>query len=206
MVTFRSSQLISAGQFIRQLCWFVDQDGQVLRAYPISVALVLQVEQRRLVGIALAAAQWADAWGAFLLFLTNLLSILLAGGAVFALLGLGAAVTSDMSHLRKRTAYQIVTVGVVLIAIPLAIATTRVARDSVAQARITTLVNQWVKQYPSDIVIKSVLVSGNTAKVIISGTEKPSTIEDLGAEIQSEVKRIAKVELRYIPSSYYRYP
>ncbi|UCE88503.1 MAG: TIGR00341 family protein [Pseudomonadota bacterium] len=169
----------------------------------ISIALVPPL---CVVGISLAAGQWADAWGALLLFLTNLLSILLAGGAVFALLGLGAAVTSGMSHLKKRTAYQIIVLGVLLVAIPLTIATTRVARDSIAQARITTIVDQWMSQYPTGFVIKSVLVSGNTAKIIVSGTERPSTIEDLGAEIQSQIKQIAKVDLLYVPSSSYLYP
>ena len=61
----------------------------------ISIALVPPL---CVLGISLAAGQWADAGGALVLFLTNLLSILLAGGAVFAVLGLGAAVKSDMSH------------------------------------------------------------------------------------------------------------
>ena len=93
----------------------------------ISIALVPPL---CVVGVALAGGQWADAGGALVLFLTNLLSILLAGGAVFAVLGLGAAVKSDMSREKKRTAYQIVTLGVLLVAIPLTIATVRIGRDS----------------------------------------------------------------------------
>ncbi len=169
----------------------------------ISIALVPPL---CVVGIAISAAQWADAWGALLLFLTNLFSILLAGGAVFALLGLGAAVKSDMSRPKKRAAYEIVTLAVLLVAIPLSIATIRVARDSIAQARITTIANQWVGQYPSNFIIKSVLVSGHKVKIVISGTERPPNIEDLGAEIQSQVEQIAKVKLLYIPSSLYQYP
>jgi len=169
----------------------------------ISIALVPPL---CVVGISLSAAQWMDALGAFILFLTNFLSILLAGGSVFALLGLGATATKEMSHLNKRRAYRIITLGVVLISIPLALATTKVARDSLAQAKITEIVNQWVSKYPTDFVIKSVLVSGNKAKIVISGTERPSTIEGLGAEINSKVGQVVKVDLRYVPSSRFLYP
>ena len=111
-----------------------------------------------------------------------------------------------MSHLNKRRVYRIITLGVVLTAIPLTIATIRVARDTIAQAKIRDHVSQWVRQYPTDFVIKSVLVSGNEAKIIISGPERPSTIEDLVADIQSDVAQIAKVDLGYVPSIRYVYP
>ena len=169
----------------------------------ISIALVPPL---CVVGVTLSAAQWSDAWGAFLLFLTNFLSILLAGGVMFAMFGLGAAASELKGHLGRRSMYGIITLGVVLVAIPLAITTTRVARDTIAQIKITNIVNQWAKQYPTDIVLKSVLVSGDKAKIIISGQEKPNTIEDLGAEIQSEAGQIVTLDLRFIPSIVYRFP
>ena len=169
----------------------------------ISIALVPPL---CVVGISLSAGQWLDAWDTFLLFMTNFLSILLAGGAVFALLGLGAAVTKEMSHLSKRNAYRIIALGVALVAIPLTVATTKVWRDSIAQVRITNITNQWVSKYPTDFVIKSVLVSGNTAKILISGAEKPTTIKDLGLEIQAEVEQITMVDLRFVHSDSYLYP
>ena len=157
-------------------------------------------------GISLSAAHWIDALGALLLFFTNFLSILLAGGTVFALLSLGKAVTEDMSHLNKRRAYRIIIFGLVLIAIPLTIATTKVARDTIAQKNIMNLVSQWVSQNHTDFAIKSVLVSGGKAKIIISGPERPSTIEDLFADIQSDVAQIEKVDFLYVPSIRYVYP
>ena len=169
----------------------------------ISIALVPPL---CVVGIALSAAQWSDAWGALLLFLTNFLSILLAGGAVFGVLGLGRAVTEDMGHVNKRRAYRIITLGIMLITIPLAITTTKVGRDSIAQVKITNYVNQWLSQYPGDFVIKSVLVSGNMAKIIISGPEAPVTIEDLGEGIQFEAQHIVNIDLQFVPSRVYTFP
>ena len=141
------------------------------------------------VGIGLSAAQWSDAWGAFLLFLTNFLSILLAGGAVFALLGLGAAVTDGMKISRKRRAYRIIALGVVLIVIPLSATTAKVGRDTIAQVKVTNIVKQWASKYPSNIVLKSVLVSGSTVEIIISGTKKPATIVTASARYYKKFSR-----------------
>ena len=169
----------------------------------ISIALVPPL---CVVGISLSGGQWTDAWGALLLFLTNFLSILLAGGAVFALLGLGAAATEGESHLNKRRAYRIIALGVLLVAIPLSMASARVFRDSIAQTKITDITSQWVRQYATDVVVRSVLVSGGTVKILIAGPEQPPTIDDLGAQIRSEVEHVAKVDLRYVPSQDYQYP
>ncbi len=52
--------------------------------------------------MSLSEFEWTDAWGAMLLFLTNFLSILLAGGATFALLGLSAASTKGLVGSARR--------------------------------------------------------------------------------------------------------
>ena len=57
-----------------------------------------------------------------------------------------------------------------------------------------------------DVVVRSVLVSGSTVKILIAGPKQPPTIDDLGAQISSEVEHVAKVDLRYIPSQDYQYP
>jgi len=158
------------------------------------------------VGISLSSGQFSDALGALLLFLTNYLSILLSGGAVFALLGLGEAFAKDMSHLNKRKVYKRIILGVILVAIPLTATSIKVARDSIAQVRITKISNQWVSQYSTNFILRSVLVSGDTAKILISGDEKPATIKGLGEAIQNEVKQIKEVNLRFVRSSCYQYP
>ena len=67
-------------------------------------------------------------------------------------------------------------------------------------------IRERVRQYPSDFVIRSVLVSGGTAKILMTGSERPPTIEDLGAKIQSEVEEVAHIDLRFVPSQDYRHP
>ena len=170
----------------------------------ISIALVPPL---CVTGISLSSGQWDDALGSFLLFMTNFLSILLAGGLVFWLLGLGNAATEEMTSVNRGKAYRIIAIGVLIVAIPLAATTFKVARDSINQVKITTIANEWVVgQSDNDFVIKSVLVSGDKADIVISGTDQPNDITSLGSEIQSEIDRIKEVDLRYVPSRGYVYP
>lgn len=91
-------------------------------------------------------------------------------------------------------------------AIPLSLTTVKVFRDSIAQTKITEVTNQWVRQYPSDVVLRSVLVSGGLATILVTGSEPPPGIDDLGAQIKSEVAHVTQVDLRYVPSRDFRYP
>jgi uncharacterized hydrophobic protein (TIGR00271 family) len=168
----------------------------------ISIALVPPL---CVVGIALSGGQWIEAWGALLLFLTNFLSILLAGGVVFAVYGLAAAVTAGVGRINKRRAYGVIALGLLLVAIPLTLTTTRLFSDSIAQTKIAQITEQWARQYPTDVVIRSVLVSRGNAKILVTGPEQPTTIEDLGTEIRSEVKQVSEIDLRFVPSKYFVY-
>jgi uncharacterized hydrophobic protein (TIGR00271 family) len=180
-----------------------DDIADSLPGVAISIALVPPL---CVVGISLAGGEWADAWGAFLLFITNFLSILMAGGAIFALFGLGAAAAASKSHFNKGRAYRVIAISIFLVAIPLSMTTLRVYRDSIAQVQVKQIADDWVGQYPTDFVVRSVLVSEGTAKVIVTGSEPPPTIEDLATRLQSEVEQFEKLDLRFIPSRAYRYP
>jgi uncharacterized hydrophobic protein (TIGR00271 family) len=179
-----------------------DDVADSLPGVAVSIALVPPL---CVVGISLSGGEWDHAMGALVLFLTNLLSILLAGGAMFALLGLGKAATDGTSQLDERRAYGVIALGVMLVAIPLSVASVRVARDSIAQMRITNIANNWVGQYATDSVVRSVLASGSKAKILVTGSEPPSTVEDLGAQIKSEVDWVEEVDLRFLPSRDYAY-
>jgi uncharacterized hydrophobic protein (TIGR00271 family) len=179
-----------------------DDVADSLPGVAVSIALVPPL---CVVGISLSGGEWDHAMGALVLFLTNLLSILLAGGAMFALLGLGKAATDGTSQLDERRAYGVIALGVMLVAIPLSVASVRVARDSIAQMRITNIANNWVGQYATDSVVRSVLASGSKAKILVTGSEPPSTVEDLGAQIKSEVDWVEEVDLRFLPSRDYVY-
>jgi uncharacterized membrane protein len=83
------------------------------------------------VGVCLASGYWLAALGAFLLFVTNFLSILLVGSLLFGLTGVGAQTRKEMSPQARRGAFVLIAVAVALICIPLGVLTYR----SVTQAQ-----------------------------------------------------------------------
>lgn len=139
------------------------------------------------------------AWRSLLLVIAGALGVIAVASA------LGAAATESDSHLNKRRAYRVIALGVLLVSIPLFVASVRVYRNSIAQTKITTITNQWVREYSTDIVVRSVLVSGGGAKILITGPERPSSIDDLGAKIKSEVEHVAEVDLRYVRPQDFQY-
>ncbi|MCP4428603.1 MAG: DUF389 domain-containing protein, partial [Chloroflexi bacterium] len=93
-----------------------DDIADSLAGVAISISLVPPL---CVVGIALAAGEWSASIGGLLLFITNYLSILLAGGGVLALLGLGQAATVRVTGTARRNAYIAIAVAVLIVAIPL---------------------------------------------------------------------------------------
>lgn len=180
---------------------FATSREDVADSLPGAAIAIALVPPLCVVGISLGNREWLDVWGAFLLFLTNCLSILLAGGAVFAIMGLKKASTEKMNTVKRRGAYQIIALGVVLVTIPLALTTLRVARDSIAQRQVRQVADEWVSQFEEDYIVSSVLVSNRIAEVIVTGPEVPSSIADLGDEIENEVRQVEEIRLHFVPST-----
>ena len=174
-----------------------DDVADSLPGVAIAIALVPPL---CVVGISLGNAEWGDAWGSFLLFLTNFLSILLAGGAVFAIMGLQKAGTEDMTSVNRGKAYRIIAIGVVLVAIPLLLTSVKVGRDSYAQVQVRGIANEWVDQFEDNYIVDSVLVSDSVSKIIVTGPELPETITDLGEQIEDNVKQVEEIHLIFVPS------
>jgi hypothetical protein len=75
-------------------------------------------------GITAAAGDWGSAWGAFLLFASNVVAMILAGTIVFTLYGYRREAKTAPSF-RKRPAYAVIGAALVLILVPLGLTTAR---------------------------------------------------------------------------------
>ncbi len=163
-----------------------DDVADSLPGVAIAIALVPPL---CVVGISLSEAQWSAAFGASLLFLTNFLSILLAGGAVFALLNLGQAAIEeqDLTREGRRKAYTYITIGVLLVTIPLAITTYRVGRDSFLEAQVISVTEDWLVESESELKLAAVTVNGDDVRIVVHGLSEPNLIENLGADLSAQV-------------------
>jgi len=98
--------------------------SDLLPGVAISISLVPPL---CVVGLSLQAGQWDAAGGAFLLFLTNFLSILLAGGSVPALLGLSRASMIKNTGKVRPNAFIVIIAGVLVVMVPLWITGARIS-------------------------------------------------------------------------------
>jgi uncharacterized hydrophobic protein (TIGR00271 family) len=163
----------------------------------VAIAIAL-VPPLSVVGVALSQGEWSSAAGASLLFLTNLLSILLAGGAVFAVLNLGGASVDgkDLTKKEQRKVYTYIGIGVLLIAVPLAAATISVARSSSAQSQISNLTQDWLEKNDSDLVLDAVDVFNKDVQITLHGTSDPVPLEELRVVLESAFPQMDEALLR----------
>jgi uncharacterized hydrophobic protein (TIGR00271 family) len=150
------------------------------------------------VGLSLQAGQWAAAQGAFLLFVTNFLAILLAGGAVLALLGLSRAANARVTGPYRRNAYIVIGIATILVALPLASTGRQITADYVAQQQSKLAVAAWVagSGYSAD----SVVYEPGAVKVVVSGTGEPPAFDQLVAALRGRLGMPVVVTLRIVPA------
>ena len=116
----------------------------VLPGVAIAISLVPPLG---VVGVCAGQGLWSDAWGALILFLSNVVALVIAGTIVFTMGGYARDPSSSPVANRRR-AYTVVTVLALIIAVPLAansIAAIAIARWSVTIQEVT---KEWVKSEP----------------------------------------------------------
>lgn len=166
-----------------------DDVADSLPGVAIAIALVPPLS---VAGIALSQGAWAAAGGALLLFATNLLSILLAGGIVFFLLGLGDASVEnrDLTAAAQRKAYRYIGLAVLIVAIPLGWTTFRVAHDSLLQTQVKRVTRTWLANGASDLRLEQVTVYGSEVDITLSGAAEPQDVDELGTSLKQGVPRL----------------
>lgn len=163
----------------------------------VAIAIAL-VPPLSVVGLCLSAWELKAALGASLLFVTNLLSILLAGGAVFALLGLGqAAVESrDLSQRAERRVYTYIAMGVLLVAIPLSLTTFRVAKDSSTQLQARQLALEWIDSSEIEHVLNQVTSNDGDLLIELNGPQDRIPVLELAQRLEEAIPNLNSATLR----------
>jgi uncharacterized hydrophobic protein (TIGR00271 family) len=150
-------------------------------AIAISLVPVLAV-----VGITLGAGRFDLAWGAFILFLVNAAAIIVAGVVVFSAAGYAKLAIERGRHPGRR-AKVLITVFVIILVIPLSLASLRTLRYEQWIGSTETAAHQWargtgwqiegVSQVGGDIVIKAI------------GPGSPPPLETLRRDVRASVPR-----------------
>jgi uncharacterized hydrophobic protein (TIGR00271 family) len=181
----------AAGAFITAREEIADSIGGV--AIAISLVPPLCV-----VGIALRMGELGPASGAMMLFITNFLAILLAGGLTFLLGGLGRVAITDESVRTRRNAFIVVVVATLLIAIPLSITTYNVVNDALEERAALQEVDAWLDGASYHII--AVNVNDRTVVVTVDGDGELRPLKELANTLALTLKRPVVVNLRVVPS------
>ncbi|HXX77954.1 MAG TPA: DUF389 domain-containing protein [Ktedonobacteraceae bacterium] len=181
----------AAGAFIISRSEIADALGGV--AIAISLVPPLCV-----VGISLRAGQIGAAIGSLLLFTTNFLAILFAGGLVLMIIGLGkSAVSLEQTRVRRRGLVLFI-VCLVLIAIPLSLT----AYENIASIQdnntATATIENWLQGTPYQV--DSVSVNGKVVSVTIDGTGQLKPLQQLSNQLARVLRRPILVYMRTVPA------
>jgi uncharacterized hydrophobic protein (TIGR00271 family) len=181
----------AAGAFITSRAEIADSMGGV--AIAISLVPPLCV-----VGISLQNGQLDAAAGAFLLFMTNYLAILLAGGVVFVVLGLGKlAITHEQASPRRR-GFILFIAGILLVSIPLSLTTYQSVIRAKENDSVTTEVQKWLEGMSYQVV--TVNVNDRVVLVSVEGSGEMKPVQQLANQLAVALHRPILVNLRTLPA------
>ena len=184
----------AAGAF----CMAREDISDSLPGVAISISLVPPL---CVVGISLQAGQWDAAGGAFLLFLTNFLSILLAGGGVLALLGLSGAAMVKITGTARRNAFLVIIVSVLVVMVPLWITGARISEDVRTEGVTKAVAIRWVAGTAYEV--RSVNANQDKVVILVTGSGTVPAFGALESELRAALQRQVIVTLDVVPAEKY---
>ncbi len=181
----------AAGAF----CLSRDDIADSLPGVAIAISLVPPL---CVVGISASAGERDAAWGALLLFVTNFLSILLAGGSVLALLGLNKAAMIEVHGTARRNAFIAIAIAILVVAIPLTVTGQKVAREARTEVLSRRAAAVWVAD--TDYDVRQIRVIGDDVYIAVLGNGAQRPFAELVTAVQQSVGRPVIVTLETVPS------
>ena len=180
----------AAGAFIISRAEIADSMGGV--AIAISLVPPLCV-----VGISLQQGQLGAAAGALLLFMTNFLAILLAGGVVLLIVGLGkSAVSQEHARVRRR-GLALFVMGILLITIPLTLSAYQAVIHAAENNNATSEVGQWLEGTSYRVV--TVNVNDRVVIATVEGAGELEPTQQLANQLAAALGHPVVVNLRMLP-------
>jgi uncharacterized hydrophobic protein (TIGR00271 family) len=180
----------AAGAFITSSAEIAEALGGVA----IAIALVPPL---CVVGISLRQGQLEAAAGASLLFLTNFLAILLAGGVVFLLLGLGRSGVSHAQGQFRRRAFLLILVGLLFVSIPLSLTAYQNVLSARENAKATVEVQKWLTE--TSYRVDTVNANDGVVEVTVEGTGPLQPAQQLANQLAAALSHPVVVELHVFP-------
>ena len=172
---------------------FVMSQDDVADSLPGAAIAIALVPTLCVVGIGLADGQWSAAGGALLLFLTNFLSILLAGSILFVLLGLYKVAAKQLELHARRKAYLFVA-----LVIALGTSSLRIYQQWLVERETTLLAHHWMAG--TDYDIRQVDATNDQVTLVTYGWGDWSVLSELGDQLNASLGQPVNLQLIVVPS------
>jgi uncharacterized hydrophobic protein (TIGR00271 family) len=155
--------------------------GDILPGVAIAISLVPPLA---VVGVTGTEGDWDSAWGALLLFLTNVLAIVVLGTAVFGALRVRYGRSRDPAF-RSRPVYSVVAIASVLVVAALAVATYRTVELSNRRDAATRIGSDWASDHGERLV--GVRFDGDELVLIVEGSTDGAGDAELTELLRGEI-------------------
>ncbi|MFB9387283.1 DUF389 domain-containing protein [Pseudonocardia petroleophila] len=165
----------------------------------VSIAVAL-VPPLAVVGIAIGAAEFGDALGAFLLFLTNFVAIVLSAAAVFVLTGF-ARTHADRAQRRRLTAAVAPFAALALVVlVPLVVTSQGLLVTFTTERTAHDTVEDWLRTRPGLRLVDLGYRDG-VVEIGVTGTGPLGDVADLQRRISAGVGYGIPVAVEFTPST-----
>lgn len=179
----------AAGAFITSRAEIADAIGGVAIAVALAPPLCV-------VGISLQQGQWDSAGGAFLLFLTNYLATLLAGGLVLLVVGLDKQRLERKQDRFRQVGFLVFVLGTLLIAVPLIYTAYSGLMSLVDDSKATMEVHNWLEG--TTYLVSSVDVKDDLVIATIDGSGELPDLQELADQLAMVLNHPISLDLRII--------
>lgn len=165
----------------------------------IAVALVPPLA---VVGINLQAGLYNDAWGALLLFLTNLVSIQLSAMIVLLLTGYTSRRRLQLNRKGIVGAFGTLLAVALIILVPLTLAVQNALESAQRSSTARDITQEWLDASPSadQLDLDSVVVEDDAVKVRISGSAQLPSVQALGMQMQDALGENTTTTVEFTPA------
>lgn len=164
----------------------------------IAVALVPPLG---VVGVTLTYGAYTDAMGAFLLFMTNLVSIILAASVVFVLTGFAVVARLRENRERMKTVVVTVLLGATIILVPLAFTSEGILTSASRQTLARDVTEAWLVG-SEGLDLNRVEVKGDQVVVVVTGAGNVPVIRLLDEELSETFGIPTTAEVVFFPSTH----
>ncbi len=161
----------------------------------IAVALVPPLG---VAGIMFEAGEWSDGLGAFLLFSTNLVSIILVGSLVFFITGLSPVSRMGDHKEGVRTVFITVALGALIILVPLLFTSEGILTAASRQSKTEKVAQEWLSD--SGLRLARVQIDGDQVDLQLAGEGTVPSVDELDAALDIALGIDAYVTVEYFPT------